>query len=168
MHAKENKSGDISHMQHWLKLKNLQITNQTSKLNFDRTIGFLRIKTSKQDPTWLYFDKKNLYFLITVIYSVIARTTRMKCQSKWEQLSEQVYMSSRATNMLPRQIRTRVRHMLLLQLKQDITIARTRYYYIPNKFVCHLEKKVSEQMRTTVRTKSNYSRNNFVCHLEQK
>jgi hypothetical protein len=49
-----------------------------------------------------------------------------------------------------------------------ITIAKTTYYYNPNKFVCHLEKKVSEQMRKTVRTESYYSRNNFVCHLEQK
>jgi hypothetical protein len=31
--------------------KNLYITNQTSKLNSDRIIGFLTIKTSKQDLT---------------------------------------------------------------------------------------------------------------------
>jgi ABC-type histidine transport system ATPase subunit len=53
-------------------------------------------------------------FLITVIYSVIARTKRMKCQNKREQLSEQVYMSSRITNMVSEQMRTWVKHMLLL------------------------------------------------------
>jgi hypothetical protein len=52
--------------------------------------------------------------------------------------------------------------------KHVIIIARTRYYYIQNKFVCHLEKKMSEQIRITVRTKSYCSWNNFVCHLEQK
>jgi hypothetical protein len=36
---------------------------------------------------WLYFDNLfYLYFLITVIYSVIAITKRMKCQNKREQL----------------------------------------------------------------------------------
>jgi hypothetical protein len=59
--------------------------------------------------------------------------------------------------------------VLLLWTEEDITKARTIYYYSQNKFVCHLEqKKVSEQMRTTVRTKTYYNRNNFVCHLEQK
>jgi hypothetical protein len=38
-------------------------------------------------------------FLITIIYSVIARTKRMKWQNKREQMSEQVYMSSRTTNV---------------------------------------------------------------------
>jgi hypothetical protein len=47
-------------------------------------------------------------FKITVIYSVIARTKRMKCQNKRDQLSEQVYMSSRTTNVVSEQIRTRV------------------------------------------------------------
>jgi hypothetical protein len=46
-----------------------------------------------------------------------------------------------------------------------ITIARTRYYYSQDKFVCHLEQK---NVRTIVRTKSYCSRSNFVCHLEQK
>jgi hypothetical protein len=45
-------------------------------------------------------------------------------------------------------VRTRVRHMLLLEAKQDITIARTTYYYSQNKFVCHLEQK-------SVRTNEN-------------
>jgi hypothetical protein len=47
-------------------------------------------------------------------------------------------------------------------------IARTKYYYSQNKFVCHLEQKMSEQIRIIVRTKSYYSQNNFMCHLEQK
>jgi hypothetical protein len=103
----------------------------------------------------------------------------MKCQNKREQLSEQVYMSLRTTNVVSEQIRTRVRicyyyrqNKIFSIAKQDITIARTTtYYYSRNKFVCHLEqnkKIVSELMRTTVRTKSYYRRNNFVCHLKQK
>jgi hypothetical protein len=101
------------------------------------------------------------------MYSVIARTKRMKCRNKREQLSEQVYISSRATNMVSKQIITSVKYMLLLWTEQDITISRTTYYYSQNKFVCHLEK-VSEQMRTTFRTKSYYSQKFFICHLEQK
>jgi hypothetical protein len=101
------------------KLKKSRNHNQTSKLNFDCTIGFLTIKTSKQDLTWLYFDKLFYsYFLIKVIYSV--RTKRIKCQNKREQLSEQVYMSSRTTNVVSNQIRTRV---------------RTCYYYSQNKIL---------------------------------
>jgi hypothetical protein len=49
-----------------------------------------------------------------VIYSVIARPKRMKCLNKLKQLSEQVYMSSRTTNVVSEQIKTRVKHMLLL------------------------------------------------------
>jgi hypothetical protein len=63
----------------YLKLKKSIITNKTSKLNSDRTIGFLTIKTSKQDPTWLYFYKLFYPFLNKVIYSVITRTKRMNC-----------------------------------------------------------------------------------------
>jgi hypothetical protein len=70
-------------------------------------------KTSKQDPTWLYFEFFNLYFLIIVIYSVVARTKWMKCENKRE-LSEQIYMSSRKTNVVSEQIRIRVGYMLLL------------------------------------------------------
>jgi hypothetical protein len=89
----------------------------------------------------------------------------MKCQNKREQLSEQVYMSSRTTNVVSEQIRIRVRHMLLLWTEQDITIARTTYYYSKTSLYV-ISKKVPEQMRTIVRTKSYYSRNNFVCNLE--
>jgi hypothetical protein len=32
--------------------------------------------------------------------------------------------------------------MLLLSVEQDITIARTTFYYIQNNFVCHLDKKI--------------------------
>jgi hypothetical protein len=85
---KENKIDVINHMQHWLKLKKIYNHKPNMKLNSDRTIGFLTIKTLKQDLTWLYFDK--LYFIRTVVYFVIARTKWMKWQNKWEQLSEQV------------------------------------------------------------------------------
>jgi hypothetical protein len=89
---------------HWLKLKKIYKSQTKHQLNSDRTIEFLTIKTSKQDPTWLYFDKLFIHiFLITVIYFVIARTKRMKCQNKREQLSKQVYTSPRTTNVVSEQ-----------------------------------------------------------------
>jgi hypothetical protein len=37
--------------------KMLYLTNQKTKLNFDCTIKFVSINTSKQDVTWIYLDK---------------------------------------------------------------------------------------------------------------
>jgi hypothetical protein len=50
MHAEENKIDDNTHMQTLIETKKF-INHQTSKLNSNRTIGFLTIKTSKQDPS---------------------------------------------------------------------------------------------------------------------
>jgi hypothetical protein len=47
----------ISLIYMWYKLKKV---NETSQLNFDYTIRFLIINTSKQDPTWIYLDKVSL------------------------------------------------------------------------------------------------------------
>jgi hypothetical protein len=115
MHAKENRIDNISHMQHWLKLKKSINHKPNIEIKFRSHHWISDNKNFETDPTWLYFDKFLFVFLIRVIYFVIATTKRMKCQNKREQqLSEQVYMSSRITNVVSEQIRIRVRHMLLL------------------------------------------------------
>jgi hypothetical protein len=162
MHVKENKIDDISHMQHWLKLK--------TSINHKRNI---KIKFGSHH--WIS-DNKNfeigshltifwqtlfyLYFLVTVIYSVIARTKRMKCENKQKQLSNKFICHPEQQMWCENKSEQGQTHVII--------IGRTRYYYSQNKFVCHIEqKKVSEQIRTIVRTKSYYSRNNFMCHLGQ-
>jgi hypothetical protein len=61
----------------YLKIKKSIITNRVSKLNFDFTIEFLTIKTSKQDLTLLYFDKLFYsYFLIKGICTVIVEQNK--------------------------------------------------------------------------------------------
>jgi hypothetical protein len=45
----------------------------------------------------------------------------MECQNKREQLLEQIYMSSRTTNVVSEQIKTRVRHMFFLNENRGAT-----------------------------------------------
>jgi hypothetical protein len=42
---------------HFQTKKMLYLTNQKSKLNFDCTIEFISINSSKLDLTWIYLDK---------------------------------------------------------------------------------------------------------------
>jgi hypothetical protein len=72
----------------------------------------------------------------------------MKCQNKREQLSEQDPIIAKISlYVIPNNkcsVRTnqgKGQNMLLLSVEQDITIARTTFYYIQNNFVCHLDKK---------------------------
>jgi hypothetical protein len=115
MHAKENEIDDINHVQHWLKLKKPINNKPNIKVKFRSHHWISNNKNFETRSHLTIFWQAFLFiFLIMLIYSVITRTKRMKCQNKREQLSEQVYMSSRTTNMVSEQCRTRVRHMLLL------------------------------------------------------
>jgi hypothetical protein len=123
VHAcKRKQNYNINHMQYWQKLNKSINHKPDIKINSNRTIGFLIIKTSKQDPTWLYFDKLfYLYFLIIVIYSVIARTKRMKCQNKTRAIVRT------SLYVIPNNkcgVRTNQN-----KGQTHIIICRTRYYY---------------------------------------
>jgi hypothetical protein len=97
-----------------LKIKKQPVAEGPRTLNYLR-VCFPACMHAKKTPTCLYFDKLFYsHFLIKDIYFVIVRTKRMKCQNKREQLSEQVYISSRTTNVVSKQMKIRVRHMLLL------------------------------------------------------
>jgi hypothetical protein len=87
-------------------------------------------------------------FFIKVIYTVIARTKRIKWQNKREQVRTNLYVFPN-NKCGVRTNQNKGQDMLLLWTEQHITKARTIYYYSRNKFVWHLEKKCrnkSEQL----------------------
>jgi hypothetical protein len=67
MHAKENKSGDISHMQYWLKLKK-SINHKPNIKISDRTIGFVTNKNFETRSHFTIFWQTFLFVFFNYSY----------------------------------------------------------------------------------------------------
>jgi hypothetical protein len=120
------------HQPHAILIETKKSINHKSniKIKFRSHIGFLTIKTSKQDITWLYFDKLfNSYFLITVIYILLsleqnewsARTNENNCQKSLYVIPNNKYGVKANQNKGQT-------HVVIIR---DIT----RYYYSQNKIL---------------------------------
>jgi hypothetical protein len=114
MHEKKDKKKLMSPLHATcLKLKKSINHKSNIKIKFRSHYWISDNKNFETRSHLTIFWQKNLfYFLIKVIYFVIARTKRMKCQNKREQLQNKFICHSE--QQMSEQIRIRVRHKLLL------------------------------------------------------
>jgi hypothetical protein len=91
--------------------------------------------------------------------------TTVRTRSYYSQISLYVIPNNKCS---VRTNQSKGQNMLLLSVEQDITIARTTFYYIQNNFVCHLDKKIKCYNKREQLSEQDpiIAKNKFECHLE--